>query len=330
MSDAVVGALAAHLLGRHVVDGAHHHVAVGQLGGDEPRQAEVEDLRRVPLSVMKMLAGLMSRWMTPWACANSSPSQISMAISTCRRRLMRSGRRHAALEVLALEVLHGEVRLAVVLAEVVNRDDVAVRQLARGARLAEEPLALLGRRCRSGAEITLTATTRCEQRVEARGRRRPCRPGRAFRRARSGRWSACRGAGRSPRRGVTADDTVCRGPHKRRTEEWPGTWVPCDQDGNNAPKARQINALPVAIEEVVGAPRRVEFESVLAIAMMTASANPAPGSPWLTTIQQAEDQRRHEAGHRAADRLPVDVADAAHAKLLLAEQRAADLGAWRR
>jgi hypothetical protein len=39
----------------------------------EFRQTEIEDLC-LPRVVTKMLAGLMSRWVMPFACAASSPS----------------------------------------------------------------------------------------------------------------------------------------------------------------------------------------------------------------------------------------------------------------
>ena len=48
------------------------------------------------------------------------------------------------LQILAAQELHGEVGLPLVLAEVVDGDDVPVRQLTGGARLAEEALAQLG------------------------------------------------------------------------------------------------------------------------------------------------------------------------------------------
>ena len=53
-------------------------------------------------------------------------------------------RAHARLERLALDVLHRDVRLAVVFAEVEDRDDVLVREPAGGTRLTEEALAVLG------------------------------------------------------------------------------------------------------------------------------------------------------------------------------------------
>jgi hypothetical protein len=58
----------------------------------------------IPSSVMKMFAGLMSRWITRRRWANDRPSQISAAISSLRGRLIASGlpsRTRLAEEALA-------------------------------------------------------------------------------------------------------------------------------------------------------------------------------------------------------------------------------------
>ena len=60
------------------------------------------------------------------------------------RQRQRLARAHPHVEGLPLDVLHRDVRLAAVFAEVEDRDDVAVGQPASRASLAEEPLALLG------------------------------------------------------------------------------------------------------------------------------------------------------------------------------------------
>ena len=92
---------------------------------------------------MKMLAGLTSRWMTPRLWAYSSPSQISIARSDFPRQAHFLGPSQPPLEILPFEVLHRQVRLPLVLAEIVDGDDVLVRQLTGGASLAKEPLAHL-------------------------------------------------------------------------------------------------------------------------------------------------------------------------------------------
>ncbi len=86
----------------------------------------------------------MSRWISPQAWAWASPSQMLKASSSFRVSDMPSGVVQALVEVAPLEVLHRQVRRAVLLAQVVDRDDVAVRQLRGGPGLAEEPLAMVG------------------------------------------------------------------------------------------------------------------------------------------------------------------------------------------
>ena len=56
------------------------------------------------------------------------------------------------LEILTFEELHREIRLSLVLAQVVNCDDVAVRELTGRARLAEEALAEVGVAFNRGAD----------------------------------------------------------------------------------------------------------------------------------------------------------------------------------
>ncbi len=84
--------------------------------------------------------GFKSRWMTPCSCAACSPSQIWRK----RRRVRAIGQALLALderrEVLPLDVVHREVRIAIGLAEVVNAQDVLVRDLARELDLALEAL----------------------------------------------------------------------------------------------------------------------------------------------------------------------------------------------
>ena len=53
---------------------------------------------------------------------------------------------------------------------------------------------------------------------------------------------------------------------------------------------------------------------------------PDPGGRQTLDGEEAERQRAGEAGHHAADRLAVDVADPPDAETLPAEQRSADLG----
>ena len=95
------------------------------------------------LSPMKMLAGLMSRWTMPWACAASSASASWMPMSSTSATLiaplaMRSRKR------LALERLHHDEGGVVVVADVVDRADRRVAERAGGARLDTESFEGLG------------------------------------------------------------------------------------------------------------------------------------------------------------------------------------------
>ena len=90
-----------------------------------------------PRLVTKMLAGLMSRWTMPSAWAASSASAISMASDSSSLGLQRPAR-DAVLQRHAVQKLHGDERLAVLLADVVDRADVGMVQRGGGLRLALE------------------------------------------------------------------------------------------------------------------------------------------------------------------------------------------------
>ena len=93
-----------------------------------------------PSRVMRMLAGLMSRWMTPlvWAEASASGDRD--------RRVDRTIGTHASLaaedlgEAAPVDVLHDDVVGAGGLAPVVDADDVRVVEVRGGLRLTPEPL----------------------------------------------------------------------------------------------------------------------------------------------------------------------------------------------
>ena len=88
-------------------------------------------------------------------------------------------------ERLAVDVLHDDEGGVVLLAPVVDRDDVRVVQAGGGLRLAPEALDERWRRDESSGESTLSATGRSSF-GRGRGTRRPCRRGRSPRRSRSG------------------------------------------------------------------------------------------------------------------------------------------------
>ena len=90
-----------------------------------------------PSLVRKMLSGLMSRWMMPFACAAARPSAIWQAISTAFCGCERAGAQPFG-ERLALEQLRDRVGHGAEGARVVDREDVRVIERRDGARLAVE------------------------------------------------------------------------------------------------------------------------------------------------------------------------------------------------
>ena len=97
-------------------------------------------------SPIMMLAGLRSRCTTPASCAAARPDATWRAISSARRHRQLPSRLSTRREVVALDVRHRDVLDAVDLAEIVNADDVLVRDLAGEQQLAlEAPLDFLRR-----------------------------------------------------------------------------------------------------------------------------------------------------------------------------------------
>ena len=105
-----------------------------------------------------MLSGLMSRWTMPSACASASASAIWTARSIARRGF--SGRPAiSVLQRLARHVLEDEKQLILILADLVQRGDVRVRERRGGARLLQKPGAAIRVAGDVGAS-TLIATVR--------------------------------------------------------------------------------------------------------------------------------------------------------------------------
>ncbi|MCO5168447.1 MAG: hypothetical protein M9894_19070 [Planctomycetes bacterium] len=133
------------LLGRHVAGGAQRGAGGGQalvapgLGDAEvrdPRHAVrvEEDVRRLEVAV-----------------EDPAPVRVLEPVRRLRQHLEGAALVHGPgapqerVQRLAADQLHGQVADAVGLADVVDRDDVAVREARRGAGLVEEALHVLAR-----------------------------------------------------------------------------------------------------------------------------------------------------------------------------------------
>ena len=113
---------------------------------------------------MKMLAGLMSRWMMPAVCAASSASAIWMPEVEHRVQAQWTGG-EAILQRRALQILHDDERPTVLLADVVDGADVRVVQRRGRLRFAREPAQGLGIASTSSSETNLSATGRLQPRI---------------------------------------------------------------------------------------------------------------------------------------------------------------------
>ena len=139
-----------------------------------------------PFEPIRMLAGLMSRCTTPAAWAKPSAAATSLAISAaCFGGELPVGAQDLG-ERAALHVLHGDEVGAVVLAPVVDADDVGVGEVGRRLGLAAEALDEVGVDGELG-EQHLDRDLAIEQAGRGRGTRRPCRRARCACGSRSGR-----------------------------------------------------------------------------------------------------------------------------------------------
>ena len=151
-----VGDLPARLLGRHVGDRAHRRARGGELvrlhrGGRlgvlRPRAGRARSILARPKSrifawpraLTKMLAGLRSRWTMPFACADSSASAIWIP-SSSSGPTSSGPLRIRSRQRLALEQLHRDEVLALVLVDLVDGADPGVVEGGSGAGLALEAL----------------------------------------------------------------------------------------------------------------------------------------------------------------------------------------------
>ena len=149
--------------------------AVAQLG-----EAEVEQLDAA-VAVSITLPGFRSRWMMPGAVRARRARRRSAAASAAPRRAAagRASSRAASVSPSRYSMTRNRCRL---LADVVERADVRMRERRDGARFALEAL----RRSRIGRERRRQDLDRdgaSEARVARRDRPRPCRPCRSARRS---------------------------------------------------------------------------------------------------------------------------------------------------
>jgi hypothetical protein len=137
-----VDAETADLFGRHVVRRAEDRAGAGHVGLAEEGQAEVEDLhlhvrqdedvRRLEIAVDDVRR----------VCEGDRVADLLHDLEL-RAQVGERVRRDESLQVVAVEQLHGHEEAAGVLAEVVDGDDVRMREPGRGLGLAAEALASL-------------------------------------------------------------------------------------------------------------------------------------------------------------------------------------------
>ena len=131
----------------------------------ELREAEVEHLRAA-VARDQMLAGLMSRWTMPAACAAASADAICAAYASA----VATGSgppRQQRVERHAIDELHRDERRAVVLVDLVDGDDVRVVERRGGARFLDEAARPSGSAGRLGRQ-DLDRDRAAEPRVDAR------------------------------------------------------------------------------------------------------------------------------------------------------------------
>ena len=157
---------------------------VGELRRHEPRQAEVEDLDRAALGDEDVRRLDVAMDDAAAVGVLEALADLDREIDFPRQAHL-LGPRSRRCRSSPSQVLHRQVGLPLVLAEIVDRDDVLVRQLTGGARLAKEALAHLRVRF-DGARDDLDRRRRARSANRRRDRRHPCRPVRASRGADSG------------------------------------------------------------------------------------------------------------------------------------------------
>jgi hypothetical protein len=148
--------LATHLLGSHVAERAHEHpgpraIPLGGGSGDL-RDPEIEDLD-LTRAEHDHVRGLDVAVHDAFLVGEVKPvAELPHDVELVLQAELRLPGDDAP-ELLALEQLHHDEKPAVVLAHVVDDDDVRVRDPGAGLRLAEEAPAKLGRDLEVGDDL---------------------------------------------------------------------------------------------------------------------------------------------------------------------------------
>ena len=135
---AVVDRQAAHLLGRHVVEAADQRAGVGDAGIGQLGDAEVEDLQAAAPLLDHQVGRL------DVAVDDVEAVRVGQAVAQLLEQPQLAGDDGRLLapdphrQRLAVDVLHGDERLAVLLADVEDADDVLVLEHAGGVRFLHE------------------------------------------------------------------------------------------------------------------------------------------------------------------------------------------------
>ncbi|MFN7915380.1 MAG: hypothetical protein U0Q55_08565 [Vicinamibacterales bacterium] len=140
----MIGTARADLLGRHVIRRAHHHAELGQPLLADAGDPEVQDLHRtvrVHHDVQRLDVAVDDPGLVRVGEAAADLFDDAQLPPDGERRVLLDG----LGQRLARDVLHDDVRPVLVIADVEDRDDVRVAQLAGRPGLALEAFTHLGR-----------------------------------------------------------------------------------------------------------------------------------------------------------------------------------------
>ena len=148
---AAVERLAAHLLGAHVVHGAHHHARLGQVGAPELGDPEVHDLRGAVLEEPHVAGLDVPVHDAPLVGVGEPPAHLGDHVELLGERHL-VPRAQQRVEVGPGKHLHRDVGQPPVLAQLEDGDDVGVLQARRRLRLDLEAAAAVGVEAALGME----------------------------------------------------------------------------------------------------------------------------------------------------------------------------------